>query len=202
MKAQSIPKPIGRPRSFDEAAALEAAMHVFWRKGYEGASLADLTEAMGINKPSLYAAFGDKEELFRRVLERYEQGPASYVGNALQAATARDAMERLLQGTVNVCTDPAHPRGCLMVHGALVCSNESETVREELSVRRETGEKLIQSRLKRAQEEGDLPRHVNAGDLARYVATVIRGISVQAADGATREELRQVIQIAMKAWPQ
>src|SRR5581483_5453377 len=111
-------------RAFDIDEALERALQVFWRKGYEGASLSDLTDAMGINRPSLYAAFGDKEALFRKVLERYEQGPVAYVTEALQEATARVAVERMLKGTVAALTRPHSPHGCLLVQGALACGAE------------------------------------------------------------------------------
>src|SRR5207245_2576808 len=124
MKPQKPRKPrtpAGRPRSFDLDKALDAALQVFWRKGYEGASLPDLTEAMGINRPSLYAAFGNKEELFRTVVIRYIEGPAAFVRKALDEPTARAAAERLLTGAVDLVTDPKNPRGCLLVQGALVC---------------------------------------------------------------------------------
>src|SRR5947199_5777311 len=108
----------GRPRQFDADLALDRALAVFWRRGYEGATLDDLTAAMGINRPSLYAAFGDKERLFRRALERYVSGPAGYVHTAMSRPTAREAAEALLAGTVALLTDPHHPGGCLVVQGA------------------------------------------------------------------------------------
>src|SRR3954467_11842308 len=123
----------GRPRGFDVEQALEDALKVFWRKGYEGTSLDDLTDAMKINRPSLYAAFGNKEKLFRRALERYSNGPASHVCAALQAPTARAVAERTLIGTVDLLTDPRHPRGCLIVQGALACGDASEVVQRELA---------------------------------------------------------------------
>src|SRR3954465_7832302 len=109
----------GRPRAFDERKALDAALKVFWRQGYEGTSLPDLTKAMGINRPSLYAAFGNKESLFRKVVQRYVNGPASYVAVALQEPTARAVAQKLLKGAAENLTDPSHPRGCLAVQGAL-----------------------------------------------------------------------------------
>jgi AcrR family transcriptional regulator len=191
---------LGRPRSFDIDKALEAAMIVFWCKGYEGASLTDLTKAMGINRPSLYAAFGDKNELFRKALDRYEQGPASYVREALNQPTALAAVEHLLQGAVDLNTAPGNPRGCLL-HGGLSCAAGAEDIRRELISRRAAGEKAVYRRLNRARADGDLPQDANPADLARYIVTLIQGIAVQAADGATRGELRRVIQTALQAWP-
>src|SRR5258705_1499319 len=122
MKSKTAPAPLGRPRAFDPDAALERAMHVFWAKGYEGASLSDLTRAMRINRPSLYAAFGNKEQLFRKVLDRYMDGPAAYFGKALAAPKARDVVEEIFLGTARMADDPRFPPGCLMVQGALACA--------------------------------------------------------------------------------
>ena len=115
----------GRPREFDEERALEAALLLFWRQGYEGTSLAQLTEAMGINAPSLYAAFGSKEQLFRRAVDRYVQRPASYLPNALKEPTARGVVEKLFQGAIGMVMDPRHPDGCLLVQGALASGPEA-----------------------------------------------------------------------------
>jgi AcrR family transcriptional regulator len=191
----------GRPRAFDVDEALDRALEVFWRKGYEGASLSDLTAAMGVNRPSLYAAFGNKEELFRKALDRYVEGPASFVPAALVAPTARAVAERLLVGAADRLTDPRHPRGCLMVQGALACGEAAESVRRELAARRAAGEDAVRERFERAQADGDLPADCNPADLARYVVTVLRGMAVQAAGGASREELRRVVAMAMRAWP-
>jgi AcrR family transcriptional regulator len=193
--------PRGRPREFDVEEALDRALRVFWRKGYEGASLAELTEAMGINRPSLYAAFGSKEGLFLKALDRYAQGPAAYVGEALNEPTARAVAERLLGGTIDALTDPHNPHGCLVVQGALACSEAAESIRRELVARRAAGEAALRRRLERALAEGDLPADTDPADLARYVVTVIRGMAVQAASGARREELRRVAEMALRAWP-
>jgi AcrR family transcriptional regulator len=194
-------KPTGRPREFDSERALDAAMHVFWRKGYEGTSLADLTKAMKINRPSLYAAFGDKEELFRKVLARYSKGPTSYIRDALNEPTARAVAERLLFSTAEMLGDPKNPRGCLGIQGALACGEGSESVRRELISYRKAGEKIILDRFKRAKAEGDLPPNSDPSDLARYVMTIIRGMAVDAATGASREDLRCVARTALQAWP-
>jgi AcrR family transcriptional regulator len=192
----------GRPRSFDIDQALDRALEVFWRKGYEGTSLPDLTEAMGINRPSLYAAFGNKESLFRKALDRYAEGPGSCIAKALAAPAARDAVDALLQKTIDSLTDPSTPRGCLLVHGALTCGDGAAEIRDELACRRSAGETQIRLRLERAREEGDLPPTADPAALARFIASLTQGFSVQAAGGATREELEAVAKIAMRAWPQ
>jgi len=191
----------GRPRSFDSEKALEAAMRVFWRRGYEGASLADLTRAMKINRPSLYATFGDKEELFRKSLARYSRGPMAYMREALKQPTARAVAEHLLAGTADVLSNPQNPRGCLAVQGALACGASSASVRNLLIGYRQKGEGLLRERLETARSEGDLPADANPADLARYLITVIRGLAVDAATGASREELSKAAETAMRAWP-
>jgi AcrR family transcriptional regulator len=193
--------PRGRPREFDIDQALDRALRVFWRKGYEGATLPELTRAMGINRPSLYAAFGSKEELFHQALDRYAEGPAGYIGEALSEPTARAVAERLLYGTTEVVTDRRNPRGCLLVQGALACGETAESVRRELAARRLAGEAAICERFERAITDGDLPSDSDPADLARYVVAVMQGIAVQAAGGANRAELRRVAALALRAWP-
>lgn len=192
---------MARPREFDVDAALDRAMEVFWRKGYEGATLPDLTAAMGINRPSLYAAFGDKQALYRRALDRYAAGPAEYVRKALAAPTARAAAERLLRWTIDSATDRRHPRICLFVRGALTCGEESESIRRQLGAHRAAGERAIRERFQRAQADGDVAAGADPGDLARYLITVIHGMAVQAAAGASRKELQRVARLAVRAWP-
>ena len=148
---------MGRPREFDLDLALDRALDVFWSKGYEGASLDDLTAAMGINRPSLYASFGDKESLFRKALVRYAEGPGAYVGAALNAPSGREVAERFLRGAVDLLTDPRHPRGCLLVQGALACGENAESVRRELISLRKKGETALRNRFVRALAEGDWP---------------------------------------------
>jgi AcrR family transcriptional regulator len=194
-------KPVGRPRVFDTDEALDRAMHVFWRKGYLGTSLSDLTEAMGINRPSLYAAFGNKESLFRKALDRYADGPSAYLREALQEPTARLVAERMMRGAVELGTSLDNPPGCLWVHGTLSCGDPADPVAQELSARRASGEANLRKRFKRAIAEGDLPADADAAALARYVVTVNCGLSIQAATGASRPELLRVIKTALQAWP-
>jgi AcrR family transcriptional regulator len=192
----------GRPRAFDVHKALDSALQVFRRKGYEGASLSDLTAAMRINRPSLYAAFGDKETLFRRALDRYTETTMGSMREALEERTARGFVERLLRGAAELQTKPGSPAGCLTVTGALTCGEESEPIRKELICRRGQVERLISDRLKAAKKEGELPAESNPADLARYLATVIQGMAVQASAGATRAELHRVAETALRAWPE
>lgn len=191
----------GRPRSFDKERALDAALRVFWEKGYDGASLSDLTAAMGINRPSLYAAFGDKEALFRQVLERYEQGPVAYIAEALGEPSARRGVEKMLYGTVAALTRPHSPHGCLLVQGALACGDESSAMRKELATRRSAGEVALRKRLKKAKEDGELPAAADPANLARFYMAVMHGMSVQAAGGANRAALESVAETALGAWP-
>jgi AcrR family transcriptional regulator len=199
MKSETAAAQRGRPRAFDPDAALERAMHVFWAKGYEGASLSNLTRAMRINRPSLYAAFGNKEELFRKVLDRYMDGPVAYFGKALVAPKARDVVEEIFLGTARMADDPRLPSGCLMVQGALACGDAS--VRKEAVARRAASEAMLRRRLQRAKREGDLPRNADPAELACYVMTVVRGMAVQSASGASPDQLRRVAQVALRAWP-
>ncbi|HEY5213144.1 MAG TPA: TetR/AcrR family transcriptional regulator [Acidobacteriaceae bacterium] len=199
-KAPATPR-AGRPRSFDREEALDAAMHVFWRQGYEGASLTALTEAMGINRPSLYAAFGDKAGLFREAVARYGTGPGRYIRRALGQPRARQVAEMLLRGAVASATDLASPGGCLWVQGALVTSTEGEMIRTEMMALRNAGTTQIQDRLDRARREGDLPAATDVQTLALFLVSVMNGIAVQASSGRSREALNSVADYALKSWP-
>jgi len=192
---------MGRPLEFDLDEALDGALEVFWSKGYEGASIADLTAAMGINRPSLYAAFGDKAALFQKAIARYTEGPAAYVKAALDEPSARAVVERILFGAANLLADPRRPRGCLLVQGALAGGQEAEGVRRTLASQRKRGEAALRNRFERARMANDMPANLVPADLARYLLAVIQGMSVQAVGGAGREELRKVAELALRIWP-
>ncbi len=201
MKREKSSGRMGRPRSFDIDGALDRALRVFWRKGYEGTSLSDLTKAVGVNRPSLYAAFGDKKALFLKALDRYLDGPAAYVQEALKEPTARAVVERLLRGAVELNAAPRNRGGCLMVQGALASGEAADSIRLELTARRAASEAAIRRRLQHAKSEGDLPADTVPADLARYVATILRGMAVQAAGGASRGKLQRVAEIALRTLP-
>ncbi|MBD1871334.1 TetR/AcrR family transcriptional regulator [Cyanobacteria bacterium FACHB-471] len=191
----------GRPRAFNVDIALEQALLLFWRKGYLGTSLTDLTEAMGINRPSLYAAFGNKETLFRKALDRYRDQRTTYVRDALEEPTARRVIERIMQGVVELVTNPNNPSSCLVAQSLLTFADPDDPLHQELVERRAADELAIRDRFERAASEGDLPPDADPADLARFVLTVNSGLSVQAAGGASRTELLQVVQTALQACP-
>lgn len=201
MNTTELKRQRGRPVAFDHEQALEKAMHVFWSHGYEGASMAELTDAMGINRPSIYAAFGNKEELFRKALGKYLAGPVAYVAKAMKEPTARAAVERFLLQSAEFLADPSTPSGCMIVQGALSCGQGSDPIQRELIAYRKGYEDALRQRLELARQQSDLPPDANAEELAKFIATVHQGMSVQATSGATREELLAIVRQALKSWP-
>ncbi|WP_394841928.1 TetR/AcrR family transcriptional regulator [Pendulispora brunnea] len=191
---------MGRPREFDVDTALVRALELFWRHGYEGTSLSDLTEAMGINRPSLYATFGSKEALFRKALDLYFERYAP-IDAILGEPTARAVVERMLFEVVLLNTGVSTPHGCLGTVGALACSSAAEPIRRDLIARRAQNQELLRQRFEKAKASGDLPADANPADLAFYMITVAQGIAVQAASGASREQLRRVAELALRGWP-
>jgi AcrR family transcriptional regulator len=190
---------MGRPRRFDCDIALDQAMDVFWRHGYEGATIAQLTEAMGINPPSLYAAFGSKEGLLKAALDRYTARRAAWMDEVLSAPSAREVAERMLTGVADKQTDPANPPGCLLVQGGIACGSGSASVPFELAARRAQTEEQLRDRFARARDEGDLKPSADPAALARYISAVTVGMGVMASSGADREALREVAAVAIKA---
>jgi AcrR family transcriptional regulator len=193
--------PRGRPREFCIEGALAAALRVFWTKGYEGTSLTDLTDAMGITRPSLYAAFGNKESLFRKALDLYQREKLEYVGRALAEPTARRVAEVLLRGAVVNATSPEEPHGCLGVITATSCGEEAQSVREEVLKRGQVIRAALIDRLERAKAEGDLPAHVDIEGLTSLLFAVLQGVSVQAGGGATRDQLDRLVETGLALWP-
>jgi AcrR family transcriptional regulator len=191
---------MGRHREFDLEKALDAALDVFWHKGFEGTSFSDLTDATGVARPGLYAAFGNKEELFRKVLDRYEVLHLAFMKEALEKQTAHDVVKHILFGCVEAHTKKLHPHGCLGVNGATACSDEAEPIRQEIVKRRSAGEKALARRLSRAKSEGDLPSDYDPTVLARYVMTMTQGMAVQAKAGANREQLHKIAELTMRSW--
>jgi len=189
----------GRPREFDTDEALASALRVFWARGYEGASLTELTEAMGITRPSLYAAFGNKEALFKRALDLYQAEKLAYVQSALEAATARGVAERMLEGTIENITSEC--RGCLGVIASVSCSHEASPIRDDVQARAQTARCAIVERMQRAIDEGDFTIPVEAEAMTRYLLALLQGISVQAGSDASRDELRRVADAALAIWP-
>ncbi|MFC3229829.1 TetR/AcrR family transcriptional regulator [Marinibaculum pumilum] len=192
---------MGRHREFDVEEALDAALGVFWRKGYEGASYADLTAATGVERPALYAAFGNKEALFRRALARYNEHYLDYLPEALLRPTSREVVAHLLDGAIDLNTRYPEHRGCLGITGNLAGSDASEPVRLALVEARAEGEAQLRERFERARAEGDLPPDASPDVLAAFVMAVLHGMSVQAKAGFSREMLRAVAAQAISAWP-
>ena len=189
----------GRPRAFDEETVLDRAAEVFWRHGYDGASLSALTSAMGINRPSLYSTFGSKEQLFRRAFARYHETKVATARAALDRPTAYAAVEAFLRTSADGLTTGDHPPGCLSIQGGLACSAENTGIAEILAAGRAATESALLERLSRAAAEGDLPAGVDATALARFVMTLSEGHAVHAAAGASRADLQASVDIALRA---
>lgn len=191
----------GRPRSFDRAVALRRAMEVFWAQGYHGTSMSDLIAAMNVNSPSIYAAFGSKEELFREAVALYREAEGGRIWSAMTTApSARAAIETVLRISAEELTRPGKPRGCLIVLGALHADEANEAVRRELQKHRAESMTMLLQRLKRGVAEGELPSGPDWRAIATFYITVQQGMSIQARDGASRKALLAVADCAMAAW--
>lgn len=201
METDVTPVAKGRPREFCTDAALAAALRVFWSKGYEGASLTELTAAMGITRPSLYAAFGNKEELFRKALDLYEAEKLDYVGKALAEPTARAVAEHFMRGALENQTRKSEPHGCLGVISSVACGAEAESIRDEVLARGASAKRKLVERMQQARTDGDLPAHIDPEAITSYLYAVLQGMAVQAGAGATRTELEQLVETAMLVWP-
>ncbi|WP_181561294.1 MULTISPECIES: TetR/AcrR family transcriptional regulator [Sphingobium] len=191
----------GRPREFCCEQALAAALRVFWTKGYEGASLSELTDAMGITRPSLYAAFGNKEALFRQALDLYEREKLAYIGPALDMPTARGVAQHLLDGALSTIAGNGQPTGCLSVISVTACGAEAQSIREEVLKRGETVKRALVARMQRAIDEGEFVGPADAEAITKYLIAVLQGMAVLAGSGTTREELERVAETTMGIWP-
>ncbi len=201
MDVEAAIGPPGRPREFCADQALAAALRVFWSKGYEGASLSDLTDAMGISRPSLYAAFGNKEALFRKALDLYEREKFAFMRAALDAPTSRGVAEAVLRGALDSQTENNDRRGCLFVTHSVPCGTGAEVARIEVVARRAVAEEALLRRFERAKAEHDLPETVDALGLAQYLFAVVQGMAVQAGSGVPREQLERMVRTALTVWP-
>ncbi|MFI9359632.1 TetR/AcrR family transcriptional regulator [Kitasatospora sp. NPDC053057] len=192
----------GRPPAFDRDEALAAATRLFWERGYEATSVTDLTAAMGIRPGSLYAAFGDKRTLFEEVVSHYGHSPVgAFVGVALaEEAGARAAFARILREAAAIYPDPSHPAGCLVITAATNVTPQDAGVQAQLRELRNRNRQVFADRLRTAQQEGELPPGADPEALAGYLATVIQGMSQQARDGATAEDLARIAELALRAW--
>jgi AcrR family transcriptional regulator len=192
---------MGRHREFDESEALDAALSAFWQKGYEGTSFDDLTKATGVARPGLYAAFGNKEALFRRTLDLYGAKYMGFMAEALNESTSLEVVKHLLRGCATLHTMSADHPGCLGINGALACSDNADSIRYELIRRRAATQLALRRRLERAQQEGDLPSSADCATLASFVMAVSQGMAVQAKAGASKKALERLANHVVSTWP-
>ncbi|MFT3940226.1 TetR/AcrR family transcriptional regulator [Rhodopseudomonas sp.] len=188
----------GRPREFDRDAALEKARDAFWARGYEGVSMAELTETLGLASARIYAAFGSKEALFREAIALYDEGEGGFATRALaEEPTVRAAIRRILVEAIETYTRPGHPQGCMVVSAATNCSRQNEGVRDWLAEFRRRRTASLVARIERAVMDGELAADTDAQALGDHFATVLHGLSVQARDGVPKQRLQAAIEIAM-----
>jgi AcrR family transcriptional regulator len=188
----------GRPISFDEDAALEAAMLLFWERGYEGTSMSDLTRAMGLSPSSIYAAFSDKQALFSLAIKRHMDSRAQYAMRALEEPTLERVIRMLFHNTVAFLTTPGHPPTCMTLAGAMGCSVDATPASDLMTEIRKQNEVAMRKRLLQARENGELSKDINVDDYTRYLSSILAGLSVQAANGSTKAELKRTAQMALK----
>jgi AcrR family transcriptional regulator len=201
METKAPTKTLGRPRKFDKELALDIALNVFMQKGYEATSLTDITEALGINRPSVYAAFGNKEELFAQALAKYNQGPIAYLKEVLLEKTSRDVVRKMLMKSVELLTCAEQPRACLAIQSSISSELAAAGIQQHIINGLHQIEVNIKNRFDRAIAEGDLPKDTDAWILTKYVTTIHKGLSIQASNGSSAEELRGVVEITLKSWP-
>jgi AcrR family transcriptional regulator len=188
----------GRPIGFDKDAALEAAMLLFWQRGYEGTSMADLTQAMGLNPSSIYAAFGDKHALFQLAVKRYMEMRAQYAGKALEEPSLEKVVRALFDNTVAFLTTPGHPPTCMTLAGSVGCSLDASPARDIMTEIRKQNEVAMRERFLQARKSGELSKDVNVDDYTRYLSSILAGLSIQAANGSTKAELTRTANMALR----
>jgi AcrR family transcriptional regulator len=188
----------GRPIGFDKEAALEAAMLLFWERGFEGTSMADLTQAMSLNPSSIYAAFGDKHALFSLAVKRYLETRAQYAAEALAESTLDKVIRALFDSTVAFLTAPGHPSTCMTLAGSMGCSVGATPARDLMTEIRKQNEVDIRERLLRARRSRELSKDINVDDYTRFISLMLAGLSVQAANGSTKAELKRTAQMALR----
>ena len=188
----------GRPISFDKDAALEAAMLLFWERSYEGTSMADLTQAMGLNPSSIYAAFGDKHALFQLTVKRYMEIRAQYAVKALEEPTLERFIRALFDNTVAFLTTPGHPPICMTLTGATGCSLDAKPARDLMTEIRKQNQVALRERLLKARKSGEFSKGINLDDYTRYLSSIIAGLSIQAANGSTKQELKRTAKMALR----
>lgn len=199
--SEIVKKSKGRPRTFNKENALKIALHLFWRHGFEGVSIANLAQSMGINIPSLYAAFGNKEKLFFQAVELYGKTNANIYEPALAKTTAFEVAKAILLSEVDLVTNQDAPNGCLMVQGALVASPESQGLSDMMAKLRATAETWLEQRFQKAINEGDLPKNANAKSMACFIMTINSGIAVQARTGVDKEQLIEIVKMSLLSFP-
>ena len=188
----------GRPISFDKDAALEAAMLLFWERGFEGTSMADLTQAMGLNPSSIYAAFGDKHALFSLAVKRYRDIRAQYATKALEQPTLEKVLRALFDNTVTFLTTPGHPPTCMTLAGTMGCGVDATPARDLMTEIRKQNQLAMRERLLQARKSGELSKEINVDDYTRYLSAILAGLSIQAANGSTKAELKRTSQMALR----
>jgi len=191
-------KKMGRPRGFDENVALDAAMNLFWERGYEGTSMAELSKEMDLTPPSIYAAFGDKKSLFRLAAKRYAAGPAQYQAKALLEPTLREVIFALFRNTVEFLTEPGHPAGCMTLTGAMACSVEADSAKELMTEIRKQNEAALKARLQQARKSGEMAADLNVDDYSRYLSTLLGGLAIQAANGTSKAAMKRTANMALR----
>jgi AcrR family transcriptional regulator len=187
----------GRPIGFDKDAALEAAMLLFWERGYKGTSMADLTQAMCLSPSSIYAAFGDKQALFSLAVKRYMDSRAQYATRALDEPTLKKVIRALFNNTVAFLTTPGNPPTCMTLAGAMGCSVDATPARDLMKEIRKQNEAAMTQRFLQARKSGDLSKDINVEDYTRYVSSILAGLSIQAANGSTKAELKRTAKMAL-----